>query len=305
MGAWSTSETEPFQVIDNFCLRLLIVGIFSAAGGVLRLHSTSSSRILLHNQQPPDHAIFVLTRRIGALLYAEYLHFNTINFLSAHHSQGNLQMRSRILICWLWLFFVLASHLQAVSAARYVDNGDGTVTDTKTGLMWQQSDDSVKTIWDDPLFPFPAASHCEHMILGDHDDWRLPRIDELLTIIDHTQAMPAISPILNCHNDAYWSNTIEKDHSRVWVVGFTYGGAGIFDKNDKAFVRCVREGPFWSLDTGGRFELDTISTIKDTLWGYFWSNTLGYSGSWDMAKGALPNCYGNGGFCFLAMAALR
>ena len=44
-----------------------------------------------------------------------------------------------VLIAWA----LCVSTISSVMAARYVDNGNGSVTDTKTGLMWQQSDDGA------------------------------------------------------------------------------------------------------------------------------------------------------------------
>ena len=58
----------------------------------------------------------------------------------------------------------------------YVDNGDGTITDTNTGLMWQQSPGD-KMSFDD------AVDGAEDFALAGHDDWRLPTIKELYSLI--------------------------------------------------------------------------------------------------------------------------
>lgn len=61
----------------------------------------------------------------------------------------------------------------------YTDNGDGTVTDNVTGLMWQQ-DPGEKTTWEE------AAENLETFKLAGYDDWRLPTIKELYSLIRFT-----------------------------------------------------------------------------------------------------------------------
>jgi|WetSurMetagenome_2_1015567.scaffolds.fasta_scaffold702537_1 hypothetical protein len=73
-------------------------------------------------------------------------------------------------------FFLSGLFTVSCFAARYVDNADGTVTDTKTKLMWQWGDDGEMRPMDRPV---SAADYCGQLTLGDNDDWRLPRIDEL------------------------------------------------------------------------------------------------------------------------------
>lgn len=63
---------------------------------------------------------------------------------------------------------------------RFVDNGDGTVSDMKTGLMWAQTDSMGDITWHD------ARLYNENIILGVYDDWRMPTIVELETLFDST-----------------------------------------------------------------------------------------------------------------------
>ncbi|NQT86462.1 DUF1566 domain-containing protein, partial [bacterium] len=60
--------------------------------------------------------------------------------------------------------------------AAYKDNGDGTITDQVTGLMWQKSPGPKKTFKEAGA----GASACR---VGGHDDWRLPSIKELYSLI--------------------------------------------------------------------------------------------------------------------------
>ena len=62
------------------------------------------------------------------------------------------------------------------SAISYSGNGDGTVTDGNTGLIWQQQDDGTERNWND------ASSYCNALSLGGQSDWRLPTDKELMSI---------------------------------------------------------------------------------------------------------------------------
>jgi hypothetical protein len=68
-----------------------------------------------------------------------------------------------------------ASH--AGHAANYLDNGDGTVSDRVTGLMWVQAPGD-KVGWSE------AADQAHALRVGGHDDWRVPTIKELYSLID-------------------------------------------------------------------------------------------------------------------------
>jgi len=70
---------------------------------------------------------------------------------------------------------------------RFTDNGNGTVTDNLTGLMWAKDANAagLKT-WDS------ALTYCNALILGGHDDWHLPNVKELLSLIDFGKSDPAL-----------------------------------------------------------------------------------------------------------------
>jgi len=128
-----------------------------------------------------------------------------------------------------------------VAMARYKANGDGTVTDFKTGLMWQQADDATERGWNE------AWTYCDNLVLGGHEDWSLPPVDALETIVDYSRSGPAIDPVFNCRSDYYWSSSTPVNITDcTWTVDFDHGfvalgGLGIIDNYD--YVRCVRGGP--------------------------------------------------------------
>lgn len=67
----------------------------------------------------------------------------------------------------------------------YRDNGDGTITDRATGLMWQQADSGKGMNWEAAL---AYAGACR---LAGHSDWRLPDAKELQSIVDYSRAPAA------------------------------------------------------------------------------------------------------------------
>jgi hypothetical protein len=78
-----------------------------------------------------------------------------------------------------------------------VDNGDGTVTDLATGLMWLQEDNGAGLNWQD------ALAWAEGLSFAGHDDWRLPDVKELQSIVDYTRSpdthgTAAIDPVFSC-----------------------------------------------------------------------------------------------------------
>lgn len=92
------------------------------------------------------------------------------------------------------MYFRFVRGNTAYGINEFVNNGDGTVTDNATGLMWQQADDGSSRDWED------ALSYAESIELVGYDDWRLPSAKELQSIVDYTRppqttGSPAIDPI--------------------------------------------------------------------------------------------------------------
>lgn len=77
---------------------------------------------------------------------------------------------------------------------NFIDNGDGTISDLATGLMWQKADDGTSRDWKESL------SYSENLNLASYSDWRLPNTKELQSIVDYTRSpqtsgSPAIDPV--------------------------------------------------------------------------------------------------------------
>jgi len=108
----------------------------------------------------------------------------------------------------------------ANDGSRFDDNSDGTVTDNCTGLMWQQDtgNGGVKLTW------CAALEHCDNLVFAGRDDWRLPSVRELRSIVDFGRFSPAIDPVFSTFNLFYWSSTpYSFTTSSSWLVGFGDG----------------------------------------------------------------------------------
>lgn len=91
----------------------------------------------------------------------------------------------------------------------YVDNGNGTVTDKATGLMWQKVDNGNAYNWKESLI------YAKDSELADYTDWRIPNTKELQSIVDYDKkTIPAIDEnYFECTNDDswFWTSTTQGD----------------------------------------------------------------------------------------------
>jgi hypothetical protein len=129
----------------------------------------------------------------------------------------------------------------------YTNNGDGTVTDSSTNLMWQQSTPDISMTWKE------ALNYCKTLNLGNHTDWRLPTIKELHSLVDYSQYDSAIDTTYfpDTTSDFYWSATTDSGSSDyTWGVDF-YDGYDYNDgyKHDRYYIRAVRGGQCGSTAT--------------------------------------------------------
>jgi hypothetical protein len=137
---------------------------------------------------------------------------------------------------WVSLVLFLALLVwPGVVFAAFVNNGNGTVTDTTTGLMWQQADDGIARTWEQ------ALAHCEGSTLANRTDWRLPNVRELASIVDDSHSGPTIDPAFSCRSDYYWSgSTYAYNPAGAWSVYFNFGYVDWRLKSVSNYVRCVR-----------------------------------------------------------------
>ncbi|MCD6584320.1 MAG: DUF1566 domain-containing protein [Desulfobacteraceae bacterium] len=127
----------------------------------------------------------------------------------------------------------------------FVDNQDGTVTDTAVGLMWQQETAPGTYDWRQ------ALACCETLILAGHTDWRLPTIKEQRVLVDWSQYSPAIDKDFfpDTQFSCYWSSlTIPGSSNGAWCMDFIDGNEYGGEKINTNHVRAVRGGQSGTLD---------------------------------------------------------
>ncbi|PYQ00779.1 MAG: hypothetical protein DMF83_27290 [Acidobacteria bacterium] len=168
--------------------------------------------------------------------------------------------------------------VRAGGALSYQNNGDGTITDLNTGLMWEQKirdseglhdvfqafpwDSATPTIWD-WLEEVNAEGGTG---LAGYNDWRIPNVKELQSIVDYGKFILAVDPAFNngpgfnngpffpscsvaeCSLTGpgdYWSATsFDISPFNAWLVHFGFGGGSVHfsGKTSTNFVRAVRGG---------------------------------------------------------------
>jgi hypothetical protein len=132
---------------------------------------------------------------------------------------------------------------------RFVDNGDGTVTDTCTGLMWQKDTADINKdgmIGDqDRVIRQDALKYCDSLDFASHTDWRLPNMRELFSLVDIGRRDPTIDPVFGVVLGAYWSSSTYKyEPVCVWIVRFNDGWVSFAHVVDNLYhVRAVRNAP--------------------------------------------------------------
>ena len=135
---------------------------------------------------------------------------------------------------------------------RYMLNGNGTVTDVATGLIWQRCslgqvwDTSVRTCtgenadrhsWDE------ALQQSDSNTFADKDDWRLPNVEELRSIVAYDRHSPAInSSVFPSTSGLYWSSSpyASSSYSASWAIDFNTGGDSYYHRDWELHVLLVR-----------------------------------------------------------------
>jgi formylglycine-generating enzyme required for sulfatase activity len=164
--------------------------------------------------------------------------------------------------------------LQKGVARSYTDNGDGTVTDNATGLVWQKcsrgqnndascSGSATTATWTD------AGSYCSSLSLAGKT-WRLPSIQELETLPNYSQSNPAIDTTIfpSTKIAVYWSSTTSASNTSIaWGVNFSAGEVTAYNKVSTFYVRCVSGQ---SKDYSSNFNNNGDGTVTDKATGLVW-----------------------------------
>jgi len=146
---------------------------------------------------------------------------------------------------------------------RFVDNGDGTVTDSCTGLMWQKHTEFPHAVYDPDEYGHVhwdmALKYCDELELAGYTDWRLPNALEFVTLISQWGTGPAALSIDEIFRDRhvpvnwsgygawdYWISSYWECYRNEVGVGNMYGGCCQDVRGGPHlglhFVLCVRGG---------------------------------------------------------------
>ena len=152
----------------------------------------------------------------------------------------------------------------SINPMSFTDNGNGTVSDNNTGLIWQKcsvgqnndascSGTAVNYNWYqasgtyDATYNSSTQNVCGALNLGGSSSWRLPSKKELMSIVDYSIPYPGptiLQPRFpNTIASYYWSSTTFAGYPYfAWGVGFDDGCVSGDGKGGSFCVRCVRGG---------------------------------------------------------------
>lgn len=169
----------------------------------------------------------------------------------------------------------------------YTNNGDGTVTDNNTGLMWQQGLYDLKYTYDESFIVADTAT------IGGYDDWRVPTIKELYSLIlfsgrtgmHESEAIPYIDTgyfefRFGTEYDASaryidaqyvtataYVNTVMNGRDGVFGVNFADGRIKGYPQNNSFEVKLVRGNPEYGINN---FINNEDGTVTDAATGLMW-----------------------------------
>ncbi|CAK9254274.1 unnamed protein product [Sphagnum jensenii] len=128
-------------------------------------------------------------------------------------------------------------HAPVLLQEHFVDNGDGTITDSLTDLIWQKAPSSDTLTWEN------ALTYSDTLTLSSDTDWRLPNIKELQSISDETLTAPSLNSIFQATNPMaqYWASTsLPNFPTKAWYLDTHFGITTYGEKTVRLSVRCVR-----------------------------------------------------------------
>lgn len=172
-------------------------------------------------------------------------------------------------MCWNFLGSLIScggtghdGDVQAGATLSFTDNGNGTITDDETGLMWEKkSDDGSIHDWDAlHLWDQAFSGHVKGLndaTFAGYTDWRVPNVKELQSIVNYQNSNPSVSSAFNTGCTAgctvttcsctkaswYWSSTsLVNDTETAWYMSYSVGDVSVRGKGDILYVRAVRGG---------------------------------------------------------------
>jgi Protein of unknown function (DUF1566)/YHYH protein/Abnormal spindle-like microcephaly-assoc'd, ASPM-SPD-2-Hydin len=172
-----------------------------------------------------------------------------------------------------------------LNAPSFTDNGNSTITDNVTGLMWQKTDNGEST-WDS------AVTNAATITTGGYTDWRLPTPLEAMSILNHNNS-PALNSTYFLNNaggsPGYWwtSDLFGTSTTNVWCTN-SGGGLGPKPKSEtisangtlRYHARYVRGA---KANNGHNLVNNNNGTITDTDTKLMWTQIPSAAKSWNDA----------------------
>uniref|UniRef100_UPI004047E35B Lcl domain-containing protein n=1 Tax=Mariniflexile sp. TaxID=1979402 RepID=UPI004047E35B len=190
-------------------------------------------------------------------------------------------------------FYGQDGNYQKGQKMSYTDNGDRTITDNVTGLIWAKDQSTESQDWTE------TDAYCKNLNLGGYSDWRMPTIKELWSITDKSTGWPYINT--NYFNlvskdgaeqrdqhtwssNFYLVNTPESKKRVAFIVNDWTGHIKALD--GRRYVRAVRGGAYGIND----FVDNGNNTITDKATGLMWSKDDSKKGmNWEAALAYAEN----------------
>ncbi len=172
-----------------------------------------------------------------------------------------------------------------INVPSYTNNGNGTITDNITGLMWQQGDSGELTIENGILY-------CDNLVLGGFSDWRLPNKEESMSILNLDRNNPALNTTYFTNTSAgyWWTSTVQYNNANaIWVTN-AGGGTGPKLKTEtisaggtlKYHARAVRSSI--TPTNVANFTDNNDGTITDNVTGLMWQKSPAINAyTWEQA----------------------
>lgn len=175
----------------------------------------------------------------------------------------------------VFLFASGVAQAQCIFFTGFADNKDGTVTDTRNGLIWKRcaegfefsngicEGEAVRASWE------TAHIVAQESNFLDKEDWRVPTKEEYESVLgsnsgcskNHHQNYAASKAIAHMEG-WYWSASTDSGYkNRAWGVSFLDGYIGSADRELIGFVRLVRSGGV----VGGQISKDFVNEIADRM----------------------------------------
>jgi len=144
---------------------------------------------------------------------------------------------------------------ESTPTLSFVDNGDGTLVHSKTGLMWKQCREGwsgadcltgalVVSTWQGALQAAQALNAAGGF--AGYTDWRLPNLKELDSILEYRCILPAVNSAVfpATVGGLYWTSTPSPySAAKAYAVNFSNSSEGSDSMLNTHTVRLVRGGP--------------------------------------------------------------